>query len=163
TPIEVFDAVRLPVPAVPAQVAPPSPVAEPRAEARVRRGPARPPEQPPPRPSTVKDLVEDVTMRYDDPSLSTANPSDEPVDGERAPLTSAIASGSSQAAQDGLATLQMPVTQASVSLARPPRAKHDYNLLRLPSVRQFAGQRINVELTVDEHGVVSGVRVLHGI
>src|SRR5215470_17457008 len=58
TPIEVVNAVRSPVPAVPPQVVPPAPIAEPRAVAPVRHGPETP-ERPPPRPSTVKDLVDD--------------------------------------------------------------------------------------------------------
>lgn len=161
TVIEVVDAPRRPGPPVPVQVAPPSPLAPPQAMAHSRRGP-EPAQRAQTKPAAVKELLADVTVSYDDPdNFKTSDASDEPAQADRAPLSSAIASGGS-VAQDGLATLQMPAP-ASASLARPPKPRHDYHKLRMHSVKQFAGLTIKVLLSVDEHGVVSHVRVVQGI
>lgn len=159
--VEIVHAPRLPGPPTPVQVAPPSPVAEPRVAAFSRRGPA-PPQPAPTKPAAVKELLDDVKVSYDDPSnFDPGEGSDAPAEVDRAPLSSAIASGGS-VAEDGLAKLQMPAP-ASASLARLAKPKHDYSKLRMHSVKQFAGLTISVLLTVDEHGVVSNVRVLKGI
>jgi TonB family protein len=162
TNVEVIDAVPLPAPPVPPQVAPLSPVAEPRAAAQSRRSP-EPAQRAPARPTAVKDLLADVTMRYDDrDDFTDKDASDAPADGERAPLTSAVGNSLSHIHEDGVARLQMPAP-ASASLARQPRAKHDYHKLRMHSVKQFAGQRIKMLILIDEHGAVSDVRILQGI
>ena len=159
--IEVVDAPRRPGPPVPVQVATPSPLAEPQAMAHSRRGP-EPPQRAQTKPAAVKELLADVTVSYDDPdNFKTGDTSDEPAEADRAPLSSAIASGG-RVSEDGLATLQIPAP-ASASLARPAKPKHDYSKLRMHSVKQFAGLTIKVLLSVDEHGVVSNVRVVQGI
>jgi Gram-negative bacterial TonB protein C-terminal len=161
TSIEVVDAPRRPGPPVPVQVAPPSPIAQPQAMAHSRRGP-EPPRPAQTKPAAVKELLDDVTVSYDDPdNFKTSDASDEPAQADRAPLSSAIASGG-HVSEDGLATLQMPAP-ASASLARPPKPRHDYHKLRMHSVKQFAGLTIKILLSVDEHGVVSDVRVVQGI
>src|SRR5262249_44586830 len=129
--------------------------------AHSRRGPA-PPQPAQTKPSSVKDLLAEVTVSYDDPdNFNATNAADEPAEADRAPLSSAVASGG-RAAEDGLGTPQMP-TPAHAPPARAPRAKQDYSKLTLSSVRQFAGQTIKVVLTIDERGAVSDVRVLQGI
>jgi hypothetical protein len=50
-----------------------------------------------------------------------------------------------------------------VSLARPPRPKHDYTNLRIVGASRFSGETINVLLTIDSHGQVRAVQLLHGV
>jgi hypothetical protein len=163
TDIEIVDAVALPRAPFPAQVAPPSPVVQPRQlAAHNRRGLALP-QHMAARPSSVKQLLADIKVSYDDPANFTDRAAQTtPSDGGRTLHSAALTTGTDLPSQNGLATLQMPGV-ASASLARPPHAKHDYSKGKLESVRQFAGQTIEVLLTIDIRGHVRHVDLLKGV
>lgn len=161
TEIEVVDALRVPGPPVPQQIAPASPAAEPLATAHSRRGRDLP-QRAPARPASARTLLAQVDVSYDDRGNFAEHASDVPSDGDHDLRNAALATGGDRPAQDGLATLQMPGT-ASASLARPPRPKHDYRSLQMHAVRQFAGQTIRVLLSIDNRGEVRRVDLLHGV
>jgi hypothetical protein len=161
TEIEVVDAVAMRLLPVPPQVAPPSPLAEPRALAHNRHG-RELPQHTTARASSVKDLLAELTVSYDDPRNFTDRAAKAPRDGDHALHSAALTTGNDRPTQDGLATLQMPGV-ASGSLARPPRAKHDYRSLHMHAVRQFAGQTIRVLLSIDNRGGVRRVDLLKGV
>lgn len=161
TEIEVVDAVRLPGPPVPPPVAPP-PVAAPRAAVHV--GPDRElPRRAPTRPASVKEVAE-VRVSFDHRNRFAGPVASEPPrDGDHTLRTAAAVAGGDRAAQDGLAALPMPGIAASASLARPPRAKHDYHNLPMHADRRFDGQTICVLISIDNRGKVRRVDLLRGV
>ena len=163
TDIEIVDAVALPRAPFPAQVAPPSPSVQTRQlAAHNRRGPELP-QHTTAKPSSVKELLADIKVSYDDPANFTRRAAKAtPSDGDHALHSAALTTGTDRPSQNGFAALQMPGA-ASASLARPPHAKHDYSKGKLESVRQFAGQTIQVLMTIDIRGRVDRVDLLKGV
>jgi hypothetical protein len=145
-----------PAPATPDPPAAPSPA--PRAVARQdRAAPAQP------RAASLEDL--DLKVSYSARDNFAAKPSaEEPSEGEPGGIDGGrgIGADSRRQLEDSLAHVDIPVPQR-VSLARPPREKRNYHLLRLPSVRRFAGLHLKLVLTIDAHGRVSDVELVQGI
>jgi hypothetical protein len=160
TDIEIVDAVALPRAAFAAQVAPPSPSVQPRQLAtHNRRGPELA-QRTSARPSSVKEALADIKLSYDDPrNLTDRAAKMIASDGDHGLHSAALTTGTDRPSQDGLATLQMPGV-ASASLARAPHSKHDYSKLQMHAVRQFAGQTIQVLMSIDTHGRVGRVDLL---
>jgi len=60
----------------------------------------------------------------------------------------------------GIGNLDIPEPPAGVSLARPPRPKHDYrNTHKIAGASRFAGQTLQLRLSIDEHGRVTDVKL----
>lgn len=161
TSVEVVSAMPLP-PSPAATPAPPPAAAAPASAASpAARSLARPARVASPRPASVVEAL-DLKVRYDDPSNFASGR----ADAEREPggidEAREIGAESRRQLEDSVAHLQIPVP-VPVSLARAPRAKHDYHQLRLHSVRRFAGLTIKLLLTIDAHGRVSGVKLIQGI
>jgi outer membrane biosynthesis protein TonB len=56
-----------------------------------------------------------------------------------------------------------PAPPVLPSLARPPRAKHDYRRWSFRAPRELGDSKILLELSIDAHGEVADVRVLSGV
>ena len=111
-------------------------------------------------PVTVRSLP-DVTISYDD-AASSATPDPTTTDGVGGDGRSGIgASIATISRTSGIANIDIP--QPPVSLARPPKPKHDYSKLRIPGASKFAGEIVKVELTIDVHGEVRRVQLLQGV
>jgi outer membrane biosynthesis protein TonB len=111
-------------------------------------------------PATVRSLP-DVTISYDD-AASSATP--DPTTTDAVGDAGRFGIGPSIAVTlraSGIANIDIP--QPAVSLARPPRPKHDYSKLRIPGASKFAGEVVKVELTIDVHGNVRRVQLLQGV
>jgi len=129
----------------------------PRAVARPHR--AAPPQ---PRAASVEDL--DLKVSYRARDNFAAKPGTEaPSEGEPGGIdVRRIGADSRRQLEDSLAHVDIPVPRR-VSLARPPREKHNYHQLRLPSVRRFAALHIKLVLTIDARGRVSDVELVQGV
>jgi hypothetical protein len=151
-----------------APVLPPAPRAAPpsvrpaavraSAEARGRREPAQ---RSQPSAPVVSETLADLEVHYDDPDNfagDTAAAAGSESRGRRSGIGGSIGSQ----AEGGLATMAIP-TPSPVSLARPPRPKHDYTKLYLRAASKFAGKTIKVVLTVDATGRVRAVQLIEGV
>lgn len=121
---------------------------------------------PAPRRAATATEALDLQVSYDDPSNFAGRPTDAPDDDHGAAGGidggHGIGADSRRQLQDSLAGVVIPVPPA-VSLARPPRPRHNYHQLRLHSVRRFAGMTVKLRLSIDAHGRVSDVELVEGV
>ncbi|HEX3481288.1 MAG TPA: hypothetical protein VHT91_40020 [Kofleriaceae bacterium] len=104
----------------------------------------------------------DLRVHYDDARSFADHGTAARVGATRA-AGSGIGVGLADRLADGIGSLDIPEPPAGVSLARPPRPKHDYLNQRIVGASRFAGQTIKLLLSIDDHGRVRGVQVVQGV
>jgi hypothetical protein len=149
----------LPTPA-PAAPDPPAAAPSPAPRAVARQDRAAPPQ---PRAASIVEAL-DLKVSYSARDNFAAKPSAQPPsEGEPGGIdVRGIGADSRRQLEASLARVDIPVPQR-LSLARPPREKHNYHQLRLPSVRRFAALHIKLVLTIDARGRVSDVELVQGV
>jgi hypothetical protein len=164
--------VEIVVPAAPPplpQPAPPPPHAAParrpaasataNAGAHARREPIQ--RSPSSEPASVKALA-DLKISYNDPTNFADARTGTKADLASGAGRAGIGAGVDPRLASGLTNLEIP-QPAGPSLARPPRPKRDYRDLRILGASKFAGQTIKIQLSIDVHGRVRTVQLLHGV
>jgi TonB family protein len=167
-PIEVIQA----APASPSPAPPPPPARTPpagRPTGRVaaglqgRREPT--PRAQPPAPPAVQSLAS-LRIRYDDPT-SFADRGTARQAGVSGGVASSVAisglAGAGDLRADGIGSLTIPEPPAGGSLRRGPRVKGDHDRTRIVGASRFAGQTLELRLSIDERGQVRGVQVLQSV
>jgi outer membrane biosynthesis protein TonB len=165
TSIEVFDPSPSPSPSPsplppspPPSPAPPStPAAVPAAAPVPRREPV-----PRARAPAAADPRTELKVSYDDPGNFAAR-AEAATAGTAAALQPAqLDLGAARDLATSLASLQVPAPPR-VAVARAPHPRRNYRELRLHDVREFAGQRIKLQLAIDAGGRVLDVKILQGV
>jgi len=110
-------------------------------------------------PASERSLA-DLTISYDDPSNFVAKG---PVTVDRTGSEQrGIATGMWRHSGGSVAAVDIPQPPV-VSRARPPRARFDYSMLRLPNASKFAGRKIELVLTIGPSGRVRGAQLVKGV
>ncbi|HEX4422111.1 MAG TPA: hypothetical protein VH165_29570 [Kofleriaceae bacterium] len=146
-----------PSPPPPAPAPPSTPAAEPAA-APVPRREAVPRARAP----AAADPRADLKVSYDDPGNFAAR-GEAATAGPAAALQPArLDLGAAGDLATSLASLQVPAPPRA-AIARAPHPRRNYRELRLHDVREFAGQRIKLQLAIDADGRVRDVKILQGV